>query len=122
MKPLAFGLIAAAFSIHSAMAEDIRPVKPLAGYKCMKLIQSDAEAFASRSPVSIMSEPINGQTLVGAPSVLLVKTPEQLMSGYLAVKTNTGRDGWIEADRVSPYDPNARCVPSLMSNGHYGGG
>jgi hypothetical protein len=129
MNMIVFGFLAAT-AVTATPAAGLPPgevyaVRPIDGYKCMKLDLTEKQAmdFSGASQVWILTAPeAHAPRGVGAGSVVLVKTPEHLVNGYLEVLQNSGKPGWIQADRVKPYNPNARCVPSLLSNGLYSGG
>jgi hypothetical protein len=125
MKRFILGFFAAVSMAAPARAESVYAVHPIDGYKCMKLNLTEKQAldFSGASRVWILTAPqSHAPHGVGASAVVLVRTPQHLVNGYLEVLQNTGKPGWIEADKVKPYDTNARCVPSLLSNGYYSGG
>jgi hypothetical protein len=126
MKFIFGGVLAAVAVIAvSVRGAEVYAVRPIEGYKCMKLKVTEAEAmdFSGASRIWILKDPQAGAPhIVSASAVVLVKTPEHLVDGFAEVLTINGKPGWIEADRLKPYDPNARCIPSLLSNGYYSGG
>jgi hypothetical protein len=110
---------------HAVRAQPIGlvvAVKPIPGYRCAKLDVKNALDF-SAPPVWILDAPEpNAAHGTAAGSVLFVKTPEHRVNGYFEVIQVTGKPGWLPVDKVRPFDPNARCVPSLLSNGRVGAG
>jgi hypothetical protein len=125
MKRFVLALIAAASLTAPARAESVYAVREIPGYKCMKLNLTEKQAldFSGASLVWILTAPeTHAPRGTWAASVVFVRTPEHLVNGYLEVLQATGKPGWIEADQVKPYDPNMRCVPSVMSNGRIGPG
>jgi hypothetical protein len=125
MKRVIIGLTLAAALAPATRAEPVYAVRAIPGYKCMKLNLTEKQAldFSGASLVWILTAPeTHAPHGTWAASVVLVRTPEHLVNGYLEVLQATGTPGWIEADKVKPYDPNMRCVPSVMSNGRIGGG
>jgi hypothetical protein len=125
MKRFVLALIAATCLAASARAESVYAVRAIPGYKCMKLNLTEKQAldFSGASLVWILTAPeTRAPRGTWAASVVLVRTPEHLVNGYLEVLQATGKPGWIEADQVKPYDPNMRCMPSVMSNGRIGPG
>lgn len=124
-RPTFLGLAAFAACIAaSAHAQSIQVVRPVPGFVCKKLNITEREAMSPNGAgVSIRTAP-SATAPVGAlaPSVLFVRSPEHLVAGFVEVMRLDGELGWIEQARVKPFDPTARCVPSLMSNGRIGAG
>lgn len=116
-------VVAACLAID-AHAQSIQVVRPVPGFVCKKLNITEHEAMSPNGGgVTIRTAP-SATAPVGAlaPSVLFVRTPEHIVSGFVEVMRIDGQLGWIEQSRVKPFDPTARCVPSLMSNGRIGAG
>ena len=111
--------------IAPAFAASPQVVQPLEGLTCTVLNASDAQ-LADRSGhggVPILAEPrADAAALVIASNIVFARSPRHLVNGYAEVVTIDNRPGWIEADKIKPFDPLARCVPSLMSNGRIGAG
>ena len=125
MKSVILGLIVAWALTTSVRAAPIYAVREIPGYKCMKLNLTEKQAldFSGASLVWILTAPeTQAPRGTWAAAVVFVRIPEHLVNGYLEVLQETGKPGWIEAEKVKPYDPNARCVPSVMSNGKIGPG
>jgi hypothetical protein len=124
MKPFLVGLIAVVSLTQAVRAESVYAVRAIPGYKCMKLNLTENQALDFKGPrIPILVAPRSDAAVgTAAASVLLVRDPQHLVNGYLEVLQVTGKPGWIEADKVKPYDPSLRCVPSVMSNGRIGGG
>ena len=113
------GALALPNAVH---AQSIRPLRPLDGYICMKLNVTEKEALSPNGAgVSIRSAPNPSASPVAlAPSVLLTRSPLHVIGDFVEVLRLNGEPGWIEQQRVKPFDPLARCVPSMMSNGRPG--
>jgi hypothetical protein len=106
-------------------AQGLRAVAPLQGYSCMSLNLTEAEMQHESSSPVIRQEPSPLAVPVGrAASLVIAVDPVKAQNGYIAVLTLDGKPGWVEANKVKPYrslsNPNARCVPSMMSNGQPG--
>lgn len=123
MVRIALVCLAACIGI-AAHAQGIQVVRPLQGFVCKKLNITEREAMSPNGAgVSIHTAPAATAPVAAlAPSVLFVRSPEHVVAGYVEVMRLDGQLGWIEQSRVKPFDPMARCVPSLMSNGRIGAG
>jgi len=110
-------------SSSAAAAQPVYAVRPIPGYACAKLNITEHEAMDFHFAVPIRSAP-DPHAAIGtnASAVLLLKQPVHAENGYVEVLQLNGQPGWIEQNRVKPYDPHARCVPSVLSNGRIGGG
>ena len=110
--------------IGSAHAEPVYAVRPIDGYVCMRLNVTEAQVLDPKGTgIFILTAPESSAARgTPAPGVVFVKKPEHRVNGYLEVLQLTNHPGWIAADKVVPFDPNYRCVPSVMSNGRLGGG
>ena len=116
---LAVGL--SALGVPASAQQHVYAVRPIDGYACMKLNVTEQEVMDPRGGVPIRTAPTPSAPIgTLAPSVLLVKQPLHAVGGYVEVLQLTGQPGWIEQSRVRPFDPLARCVPSMMSNGRPG--
>lgn len=114
-------LIAALLASTSASAAGLYAVQPIPGYACSKLKVTEREAMDPHGGVPIRSAPVASAPVAAmAASVLLTKQPLHVINGFVEVLRFTGDRGWIEQSRVAPFDPLARCVPSIMSNGRPG--
>jgi len=122
MKPtlIAAGLLA----LLSARghAAGVYPVKRLDGYGCARLNATDAQMMNPKGTGIIIREAPDPGAPVGttAPGVVFVRTPSHVVGGFAEVLQLNGKPGWIERRNLKPFDPNARCTPSLMSNGRIG--
>ena len=108
-------------------AQGLRAVAPLQGYSCMSLNVTEDEMQHESSLPIIRQEPSRSAASIGRASAqVIVADPIRSQNGYVAVLTLDGKPGWVEANKVKPYrsvsNPNARCVPSMMSNGQPGFG
>lgn len=117
----AWTLVTLAALATPAIAQPPHAVRPLDGYACASLRQTEREAMDPHGGVPIRTAP-SAAAPVGtlAPSVLFVKQPLRVVGGFAEVLQLTGDPGWIEQSRLKPFDALSRCVPSLMSNGRPG--
>lgn len=108
-------------------AQGVRAIAPLQGYSCMSLNLTEEEMMHESSSPVIRQEPSPSAAPIGrAASQVIAVDPVRAKNGYIAVLTLDGKPGWVDANKVKPYrsvsNPNARCVPSMMSNGQPGFG
>lgn len=110
--------------LSAAHAEPVYAVTPIDGYVCMRLNVTESQVLDPKGTgIFILTAPESSAPHgTPAPGILFVKKPEHRVNGYLEVLQLTNQPGWIAADKVVPFDPNYRCVPSVMSNGRLGGG
>ena len=120
---LRYSVLALALLATHAHAQPVTAVRPIPGYKCAKLNITEHEAMDFHFAVPIRLAP-NPQAPVGtnASAVLLEKQPVHAENGFVEVLQLNGQPGWIEQKRVKPYDPLAKCTPSVLSNGRIGSG
>ena len=108
-----------------ARAQGLQAVRPLPGYACMVLNLSQQQMLDNSLHVSVYAEPSPSSPKIGdASAVVIATSPLNVAHGFGEVLFPDGRQGWIEVKMLRPYasanDPNARCTPSLMSNGRPG--
>lgn len=111
----------------TAHSEGLHAVRPLPGYTCMQLALTPAQLTDPKVGVPVREAPSRSATIAGyAATTVIVQSPPQPQEGFLKVLRPSGDPGWIEAGYLrpwnNPYAPNARCVPSMMSNGKPGFG
>jgi len=117
------GLAVLAAGIFSTATE----AKPLPGYQCMMLNITEQQSMDPTFHVLVRAQPSASAHVVGtAGSVVIVRVPPKPVNGFLEMLFPDGREVWIAADAVRPYhslgDPNAKCVPEILSNGRIGFG
>ena len=105
-----------------ALAEAAQGYRPLAGYECMSLNISDAQAHDFHFHVIYYSEPNAASPEVGyAGSQVAVRKPHVVVNGFAQALFPTGVVGWIEADLLrsyrSPFNPSTKCIPVMFSDG-----
>ena len=120
---VSMGLLLLLVCTGGAVAQGLRPVRPIEGYSCKKLNVTEREVMSPNGGgVNLRGAPNASAPAVAiAPSVLFVKNAAPV-NGFVEVMRLNGQPGWIEQARVKPFDPNARCVPSIMSDGRPGMG
>jgi len=109
-----------ALGIAGASAQGLHAVRPIPGYACMMPKLGDVRSFADLP--RIMEYPDPASKPVGlAGTIVLARNPLHIENGYAEVLRFDGHPGWISADGLQPYhsasNPEAHCVPSIMSNG-----
>lgn len=99
-------------------------VRPLDGLVCTVLNVPEAQlADRQAKGIPILAEPRpDAAQLVTASNIVFARVPAHIVNGYAEVVTINNQPGWIAAGAIRPFDPLARCVPSLMSNGRVGAG
>jgi len=104
------------------LAETLRAVSPLPGYKCMVLNLSEEQAKNFDVHVPVRAQPAANAPEVGwAAATVAVRDPLHVVNGFTEALFPTGATVWIASNKLRPYsDPHAKCVPSLMSNGKPG--
>lgn len=128
MKGIAcLSIVLLAGTPQRVMAAWLTAVKPLPGYKCAILDITDAQAQDPAFSIPILTRPdAKAPVLSGAAGLVIVHAPEVRVNSYLQVLAFSGQQGWIASSAVRPYAipgrRDARCVPSLMSNGRVGFG
>lgn len=117
---IAAGILACLSTAGSA--KSLTAIRPLDGYGCARLNATDAQMLNPKGTGIVIREAPNASAPVGttAPGVLFVRTPSHVVDGFAEVLQLTGKPGWIETRYLKPFDPNARCTPSLMSDGKPG--
>jgi hypothetical protein len=120
--------VAVAVLAYAALAgrvfgQEVRPVRPLPGYKCMMLNLTQQQFMTVRVPVR--AQPFASAPEVGwAGANVAVRYPLHIVNGFIEALFPTGATVWIESDRLRPYkslsDPAATCTPAIMSNGKPG--
>lgn len=110
-----------------AHAEQLHAVRPLPGYVCMQLALTPAQLTDPKVGVPVREAPSRSGAIAGyAATTVIVQNPPQPQDGFVKVLRPSGEPGWIEASYLrpwrNPYAPDARCVPSMMSNGKPGFG
>ena len=108
-------------------AQGLRPVSPLQGYSCMMLKLTTDQIRSNSVTVPVYNGPSTSSGEAGiASAILIVKSPLNIQNGFAESLFPDGRTVWIKADWLQPYrsasNPNARCTPSMMSNGRPGFG
>jgi len=108
-----------------AHAQGLHAVRPLPGYVCMKLALSPEEFSDLTKAVPVRDTPSLSVRIAGwLPSVVVMPVPQQPTSGFLQVVFADSRRGWVQAVAIKPwssiYNPDQRCIPSVMSNGLIG--
>lgn len=110
---------------RTAHAAGLTDVSPIPGYSCAQLALTGEQVMDPKVGIPIRDTPSRQAPAVAfASSIVLVQDPAQPTAGFVRVLRLTGQPGWIEAKWLRPwfnkFDPMARCLPSMMSNGKPG--
>lgn len=98
------------------------PSPPIAGYTCMGLNITNAQAHDFNFEVPIRAAPNSSSPVVEiASGTFPMRSPRHEVGGFVEVLTATVKPGWIAAQYVKPYfaplDPGAKCFPVLSPTG-----
>ena len=109
----------------SASASGLHAVRPVQGYTCMALNQTQEQAMDFDHPATFRQGPSDTAADAGlAGAQVAIKTGADPVNGYLPTLRTDFKPAWVKASLVKPYavasDPKARCVPAVMSNGSQG--
>lgn len=111
----------------TVLAQGLHAVRPLPGHVCMQLALAPADLIDPKVGIPVREMPSSTAHVVGyAANTMIVQVPQQPTAGFLKVLWPGGESGWMEAAYLrpwsNPFAPNARCVPSVMSDGKPGFG
>ena len=111
----------------SSHSQSLKTVAPLDGYVCMILNLTHDQLRDNHLTVPVFKGPAVSSGKAGMASALLIaKWPLHIQNGFAETLFPDGRTVWIEADMLRPYksesNPDARCTPSMMSDGKPGFG
>ena len=101
--------------------------RPIPGYSCMRLNLSHDQITNRQLNVPVFEKPSSSSSRVGqASATVIVRSPLNIQNGFAEMMFLDGRQAWIAKDMLMPYAtaaaPNARCTPSIMSDGKPGFG
>lgn len=107
------------------MASALTAVQPAPGLACMSLDSQALEATQQSDLPPVLSAPDSSAPRIGYPSaIVFVKWPLVQENGYTEMERLNGQIGWIATAQLKTWHPlnggNAKCVPSVMSNGQLG--
>jgi hypothetical protein len=76
-------------------------------------------------PALVYAGPENNASQVGGGAgVIIVPDPLQPINGRTVMIWPNGRKVWIDVNLLTKWhslsDPNAKCIPTILSNGRYG--
>lgn len=124
-----FGCAVALGLALTGWAHALTAVRPIEGYVCMNLKWSGKEAdlWDESKLDPVYAEPsASSQKIGNVGATAIVASPLHVEKGFAEILHPNGKKGWVQADRLVPYSvpgrPNAKCVPSIMSNGRIGFG
>jgi hypothetical protein len=124
MKPVLIAAATLALMSSQARAQRVYPVRAIDGYVCAWLNATEAQMRNPKGTGIVIRQAPDAGAAVGttAPGIVFVRAPQHVVGNFAEVLQLTGKPGWIEQRYIKPYDPNSRCVPSVMSNGRIGNG
>lgn len=125
MSKLLIAAAGMALWVSGGHAQGLEAVRPLPGYTCMMLAHPPEPTLDPTRGVPVRNKPSSSAPVVSwSPSVVLVTFPLDATAGFLQAVFADHHTGWISASDLkpwsTPYKPNRRCYPSVMSNGTYG--
>jgi hypothetical protein len=101
-----------------ARVQGLIGVRPLAGYACMWVMDGKAPALVHARPSAR-----SGAVGVGG-EMVIATAPLHLVDGFGEVLSREGRQGWIAARSLRPYESanesGVICTPSVLSDGGLG--
>ena len=114
-----------ALTSGTSHASGLTAVRPLPGYQCLQLKVLPSDPRQDVPPTSIYENPSASARTIGiASSIVFVRTPLVRQNGFVWMMMPNKVLGWISSDAVepyhSPYFPNSKCIPSVMSNDSIG--
>lgn len=106
-------------------AQGVHAVRPIPGLVCMSLSPEDEAATQQSQLPPILAAPSATAPRIGFPTgIVFVKWPIHQVNDFVEMTRLDGQTGWIDAHHLRPWHSmnksNAKCVPSLMSNGRLG--
>jgi len=109
----------------SGHVQGLKAVRPVPGYICMLLTPEDELATVQSELPPVFAAPSRAAKIVGYPTgTVFVKWPLHSVGGYVEMLRLNGQAGWIDAGHLRVWHPmsnqNAKCVPSVMSDGSLG--
>lgn len=128
MRPIfiTLALMAATQSpVETAHAEYLTAVKAVPGFICMNLAVTHDQVVDRDFSVSVYSEPSLQSQKVGTATIEpFIKTPFRPEQKFQQMLRLNGDMAWIETKWLEPWSspghPNAKCTPSVMSDGRLG--
>lgn len=117
-------VVLVALAAAPALAFGPEVVRPMDGLACTRLVATEQQMLDPRGTgIFILAAPrADAARLTTAPGIVFAKVPAHVVGGYAEVVTINNEPGWIEADKIAPFERQRRCVPSLMTNGRIGAG
>lgn len=106
-------------------ANGLTAVRPAPGLACMSLDNQALQATQQSALPPVLAAPSATASRIGYPTeIVFIRSPLVEKNGYVEMERLNGQIGWIAANRLQTWHPlnggNAKCVPSIMSNGQLG--
>ncbi|BBU63961.1 hypothetical protein MSC49_38960 (plasmid) [Methylosinus sp. C49] len=123
-------ILAASFLVLQAGgAGSFTPVRPIEGYKCLRVHIPEERRFDPSAVPLVFAAPTEASKLIGHSGVAaFVKWPLNEVDGFVEIIWGDhGIKAWIHKDVLRPWrtkwtppGPASECIPTLMSNGMIG--
>lgn len=130
MTPISKAIAASAcfFFLPGAPALALTAVRPLEGYKCMRVYIPEEKRFDPSAVPPVFAAPTEQSQQIGQAGLFFVKWPLNEVDGFVEIIWGQrGVKAWIRKDVLRPWrtkrtppGPASECVPSIMSNGSIG--
>lgn len=106
-------------------AQGLKAVRPIPGYVCMSLTLTEEQLQKQSALPPIFAAPsATADVVASAVGTVFAKSPLHEENGFVEILRLNGQIGWIAAQYIGPWrplnNPNAKCIPSIMSNGRPG--
>jgi hypothetical protein len=123
-RSLLLGVMAALSSMAPVYAQSSHGT-PMAGWSCQMLNLTEAQTMDFSIHIPVRADPSEASPPVGyASATVAVKTPIQVVNGFVQAMFPTGKPVWIAANMIKPWhaaaNPAAKCVPVIKANGKPG--
>jgi hypothetical protein len=113
--------------VLAGSAHALTAVRPIEGYVCMNLkwTGTEEDMWDETKMPSVYAGPSASSKRIGSVgATAIVASPLHVEHGFAEILHLNGKKAWIQADLLLPYSvpgkANARCVPSIMSDGRIG--
>ena len=131
MRLVVFVLVAATAVPALVLADPPYVVRPEPGLVCMNV---SVPALSQRGIKGVQAwdglphiktaPTRDAEPIAMASAVIFAVSPLHVENGYVEVRTYRNTEGWLPKALLTPYhsqlDPNAKCIPSLRSDGSLG--
>jgi len=124
MKRSALLAFATLIASGTAFAANLKPVKPIDGYKCVAIDAPENVQMDFQHPIPMKDVPDDAApAFAPAPIILAVKETPEIRNGYIKSMNFAFRPGWVPTKWIRPYSevhPGMLCAPYVMTDGKLG--